>query len=165
MKHLYLVRHAKSSWEHNVTDHERPLNKRGYSDAHLVSKHLKKNGLKLPDAVFSSDAMRAKTTANIFVDNLGLDESIIQLKHELYDFAGQQLIDTIKNCDDSVDVLMVFGHNFAMTNTVNNYGDMFTENVATAGFTHIAFDVNSWKDIAKGKTISSVYPKHLKSKS
>ncbi len=33
MKNLYLVRHAKSSWEYDLTDHERPLNKRGFKDA------------------------------------------------------------------------------------------------------------------------------------
>lgn len=36
MKKLIIVRHAKSSWEHNLPDHERPLNQRGFNDADLV---------------------------------------------------------------------------------------------------------------------------------
>ena len=37
MKKLYLVRHAKSSWENNnLKDIERPLNKRGEKDAPLM---------------------------------------------------------------------------------------------------------------------------------
>lgn len=161
MKHLYLVRHAKSSWEHDVIDHERPLNKRGFKDAHLVSNHLKGN-IELPDLVLSSDAVRAKTTANIFTYNLGIDDSKLQLVHDLYDFGGKELTRVIQSCDDSVETLMVFGHNNAMTFFANNFGNTFINNVPTCGFTHIEFDIDSWKDLNKGKTIQTVFPKQLK---
>ncbi len=161
MKTLYLVRHAKSSWEHDAIDHERPLKDRGFKDANLVSNHLKEN-LTRPDLVMSSDAMRAKTTAYIFAKNLGIDEDDIVLNHKLYDFSGRDLIDVIANCDDSVGILMVFGHNHAMTAFVNTYGDVYTGNVATSGFTHIEFDIASWKDLKLGKTVQSLYPKQLK---
>jgi len=162
MKTLYLIRHAKSSWEHDVIDHERPLNNRGFKDANLVSNHLK-DRLKLPDLVLSSDAMRAKTTAYIFVKNLGMNESDVILNHQLYDFSGRDLTNVISNCDDSVDILMVFGHNHAMTGFVNTYGNKYTGNVATSGFTHIELDIDSWKDLKPGKTLEMVFPKNLKS--
>lgn len=161
MKTLYLIRHAKSSWEHDVIDHERPLKDRGFEDADLVSRHLKES-LELPDKVLSSDAMRAKTTAMIFMKNLGMDEDDIVLDHELYDFSGRGLTKVISNCDDAVERLMVFGHNHAMTAFVNTYGDEYTGNVATSGFTHIEFDIDSWKDLKPGTTKRSLYPKHLK---
>ena len=110
----------------------------------------------------SSDAMRAKTTAMIFLKHLGMDVDEIQLNHELYDFSGRGLTNVISNCDDSVDKLMVFGHNHAMTAFVNTYGDEYTGNVATSGFTHIVFDIDSWKDLKPGKTLQSLYPKKLK---
>jgi len=161
MKTLYLVRHAKSSWEYDVIDHERPLNDRGFKDARLVSSHLKES-LKLPDQVLSSDAMRAKTTAMIFMKNLGMDEDELVLNHELYDFSGSGLTNVISNCDDDIDILMVFGHNHAMTAFVNTYGDVYTGNVATSGFTHIDFDIESWRNLKPGKTKQSLYPKELK---
>jgi len=161
MKTLYLVRHAKSSWEHDVIDHERPLKDRGFKDAKLVSSHLK-GSLELPDLVMSSDAMRAKTTATIFMKNLGMNEDDIVLNHELYDFSGRGLTNVITNCDDGIDRLMVFGHNHAMTAFVNTFGDDYTGNVATSGFTHIEFDIDSWKDLKPGKTKQSLYPKQLK---
>ena len=41
MKTLYLVRHAKSSWKHpELSDFERPLNKRGKNDAPFMGKLL-----------------------------------------------------------------------------------------------------------------------------
>ncbi len=162
MKNLYLVRHAKSSWEYDLSDHERPLNKRGYKDANLVSNHLKAS-LKLPDLVISSDAIRAKTTATIFVDNLGISKDIFEFDHSLYDFSGQQLIEVIKNCDDTINTLMVFGHNHAMTYFVNTFGNKPIGNVATSGFTHVELDIESWKNLKKGITIQTLFPKELKS--
>ena len=163
MKNLYLVRHAKSSWEYDLSDHERPLNKRGYKDANLVSNHLK-SSIELPDLVISSDAVRAKTTATIFVENLGISKDIFKLDHSLYDFSGSQLKEVIQNCDDSINTLMVFGHNHAMTYFVNMFGNMHIGNVATSGFAHIQFDIDSWKDLKKGITIQKVFPKQLKNK-
>ena len=147
MKTLYIVRHAKSSWAHDVIDHERPLKKRGFNDANLV---------------ISSDAMRAKTTAKIFTENLGINENKIILEHELYDFSGFKLTEVIKNCDNSVETLMVFGHNYAMTSFVNKFGDTFIDNVPTSGFTQIQFNIDNWQDLNKGETILTVFPKHLK---
>ncbi len=161
MKNLYLVRHAKSSWEYDLSDHQRPLNKRGYKDANLVSKHLK-GSLTLPDLVISSDAVRAKTTARIFVDNLGIDNDIFKLNHDLYDFSGSELTQVIKDCDNTVDTLMVFGHNHAMTYFVNTFGNKPIANVPTSGFTHIELDIDSWTDLKKGVTAQTVFPKQLK---
>ncbi len=161
MKRLYLVRHAKSSWEYDLTDHKRPLNNRGFKDAHLVSTHLK-GTIPLPDLVLSSDAMRALTTANIFISNLGLNEDDIVLNHDLYDFSGLNLTKVIKECDNAVNTLMVFGHNHAMTYFVNTYGNKPIGNVPTSGFTHIEMDIDSWKDLEKGVTIQTVFPRDLK---
>ncbi|MBT8393809.1 MAG: hypothetical protein HKO81_00310 [Flavobacteriaceae bacterium] len=161
MKTLYLVRHAKSSWEYDVSDHQRPLKKRGFKDAKLVSKYLN-NKLQLPDQVISSDANRALTTAKIYAENLGINEDEIQLNHDLYDFSGHGLTEVIKNCEDSVDTLMVFGHNHAMTYFVNTYGNKLIDNVPTSGFTQLELDIDSWKDLKKGITKQTVFPRDLK---
>ena len=78
MKKLILIRHAKSSWKHNVIDHERPLNERGQKDAELISNHLKGKSL-IFDLILSSDAMREKTTASIIISNLNIDKKRPQL--------------------------------------------------------------------------------------
>ncbi|MDO5980691.1 SixA phosphatase family protein [Flavivirga spongiicola] len=161
MKKLILIRHAKSSWKHNVIDHERPLNDRGFKDANLVSNDLKERPLNI-DLVLSSDAMRAKTTANIFVSNLKIDTGIVHLNHELYDFSGTNLIEVLKACDDSVNTLMLFGHNHAITAFVNTYGDSYIDNVPTSGVVVIDFDIANWKNLNKGKTVRTLFPRDLK---
>lgn len=160
MKTVYLVRHAKSSWEFDVIDHERPLNERGLRDAPKVAERAAATMPK-PDIVLSSDALRAKTTAAIFAKAFDIPSASIILDHQLYDFDGRDLIKVIRNCDDSHDRVMIFGHNHAMTAVVNTYGDRYTDNVPTAGFTAISFDVVHWKDISQGTTIAYLTPKTL----
>ncbi len=161
MKILYLVRHAKSSWEYNVEDHKRPLKKRGVKDVFLVCSSLKKNVL-IPDLLLSSDAVRAKTTATLFIENLELNSIDFLLQKKLYDFSGNELMNVIKSCDNSIDKLMVFGHNYAITNFVNAYGSKGIDNVPTCGFVEIHFEIDSWEELKKGVTVKTVFPKDLK---
>ncbi|MFI1773633.1 SixA phosphatase family protein [Thalassobellus citreus] len=159
MKKITLVRHAKSSWKHNVIDHERPLNERGLSDANMVSKSLNSIGV---DLLLSSDAIRAKTTADIFISNLNISDDIVSFNHDLYDFEGRNLLRVIKECNNSIKNLMVFGHNHAITAFVNSYGDQYIENVPTCGIVSIEFDIKDWTDLKQGKTVFTLFPKDLK---
>lgn len=161
MKTLILVRHAKSSWKHNVIDHERPLNERGLKDAAAVSSYLKNEHLTI-DTVLCSDATRTQATAAIFFENLKLDKSLLHLNHDLYDFAGSNLHRVITECDVNVNNLMVFGHNHAITAFVNTFGNISIENVPTCGVVQIQFNIKDWKDLNKGETIKTLFPKELK---
>jgi len=161
MKELILIRHAKSSWEHQVTDFERPLKGRGIKDARMISNHIRNKIIK-PDLILSSDANRAKSTAKIFLDILDFNDTLFHLNHNLYDFSIGKLIQEIKNCDDSVDSLMLFGHNHAITAFACTFGSRYFDNVPTCGLVHIRFNINSWKDLNQGETLYTVFPKDLK---
>jgi phosphohistidine phosphatase SixA len=68
MKTLLVLRHAKSSWSDPARDdHERPLNTRGRRDAPRMGALVRKHGL-IPDVVISSDAVRARLTAESVVE-------------------------------------------------------------------------------------------------
>jgi phosphohistidine phosphatase len=62
MRRLVVMRHAKSSWKDgNLSDHQRPLNKRGRRDAPRIAECLL--GLDwVPDLVVSSDSQRTRET-------------------------------------------------------------------------------------------------------
>ena len=63
MKTLLVLRHAKSSWNDTaLDDHERPLNRRGRQDGPRMGELVRKHRL-TPDIIFSSDAVRARRTA------------------------------------------------------------------------------------------------------
>ena len=161
MKKLTLIRHAKSSWGHDVIDHQRPLKKRGFNDAHIVSKCLKSINKQF-ELIISSDAKRTKTTAQIFMANLNIEEGSLTFNHDLYDFSGEKLIQVIKNCDDSINNLMIFGHNYALTSFVNTFGSEYIENVPTSGVVIIQFNIENWKALKKGETLKTIFPRDFK---
>jgi len=160
MKKLILVRHAKSSREFNVSDHDRPLSERGINDAHLISKELLH--IILPELICSSTALRARKTADIITSNLKMSPHKITLNKELYDFSGSDLVNFIKNCHDSINELMVFGHNNAITNFANKFGDTWIENVPTCGVVIIEFSISKWTELKKGQTIKTLFPKEIR---
>ncbi len=161
MKKLILIRHAKSSWEYDVIDHERPLKKRGINDAHLIAKKLMDLNFEI-DKVLVSDATRTRLTAEIILPALNIPENIISYHHKLYDFSGRDLVDVIKNCDTTANTLMVFGHNHAITAFVNTFGNIFIDNVPTCGVVVIEFQTNTWTEIISGETIYTIFPRDLR---
>ena len=156
-----MVRHAKSSWKHDVVDHKRPLKGRGMRDGALVSKYLKKN-IKPPQMIITSDAVRALSTAIFMKEALNIDDKNFVTDHDLYDFSGQNVFNIIKNLPDELDRVMIVGHNHAFTSVANMLGNTYIDNVPTTGFVHLEFDVDHWEDIVTGKTISTVFPRDLK---
>ncbi|MDX1462745.1 MAG: histidine phosphatase family protein [Marinirhabdus sp.] len=161
MKTLYMVRHAKSSWKHDVIDHQRPLKGRGKNDGELVSEYVSTN-YSAPEKIVSSDAVRALTTAQYFKDAFQIEDSDFSTDHSLYDFSGQDVMSVIKNFDDELNCVMIVGHNHAFTSIANMLGNQYIENLPTCGFVIIEFDEESWSDISTGKTTSMVFPRHLK---
>ncbi|MBP2833570.1 histidine phosphatase family protein [Aquimarina sp. U1-2] len=161
MKTLYMIRHAKSSWEFDVSDKERPLNARGLRDADLIGEKLG-TIVKSIDKVLSSPAKRAHHTAQIVVKHLSFPEEILEVISDLYDFEGNQVLDVIKNCDDNINDLMIFGHNHAFTSIVNMLGSERIDNVPTAGVVVLQFDVEKWQKINVGKTLLILFPKALR---
>ena len=161
MKNLILVRHAKSSWETPLKDRDRPLSKNGLQAAHLVSSYVSKY---LPKTylLWTSVAERASQTALIFAQNLSYPIESIIYKEDLYTFDENQLAKVIKSCKNEFDSVILFGHNGAITNFVNKFGDVFIENVPTSGFVSLQFDVDDWSAIEKGKTLKVIVPKDLK---
>ena len=161
MKNLILIRHAKSSWDAPLKDIDRPLDNRGVKDAHLVS-------LKVLDfipktfVIWSSIAKRAADTALIFAQNILYPTECIDYKKGLYTFDEKELEKTIKSGENVFDSIIVFGHNGAITNFVNKFGDIFIDNVPTCGFVALEFDTEDWKQLNKGKTKKIIVPKDLK---
>ncbi len=161
MKTVYLLRHAKSSWKHDLPDHKRPLKKRGRNDAVLVSEFVK-NKLAAPQHLFTSDAVRAKSTARYFKEAFNLKDSQFSKHPELYDFSGHEVMQFIHTIDNNLDLVMLAGHNHAFTSIANMLGNQYIENVPTCGFVVITFKEDNWKKITSGETTFTIFPKQLK---
>lgn len=161
MKTLYLVRHAKSSWEFNLPDRERPLKKRGLNDAEAMALEISKR-INPPQLCISSPANRAHTTFLFFKEALELDDSICSVDERLYDFGGTSVMEVIRETPKEIDSLMIFGHNHAFTSIVNLLGNVYLDNLPTCGFAAIEFQQDSWADIADGNTLMTLFPKEIR---
>lgn len=160
MKSIYLVRHAKSSWEYeDVQDYDRPLKGRGIRDAHLVSQYLA-NQVDAPEALYSSPATRAVHTAMIFARNLQFPFSAIELNEDLYLCTDKFLLGFIQALDDKYSSVMIFGHNPTMTTFVNKCIEQRIDNVPTSGVACFQFDIARWADASYSGQLSFFdYPK------
>ena len=160
---LFLVRHAKSSWDDaGLDDNDRPLNGRGKEEAPKMGKHLAGYSVK-PELITSSPAVRALKTAQKIARELGFKKSDVLVNEGLYTFEGGSLTDVIKGFDDKYRSVMLIGHNPAVTALVNELSTTGIDNVPTCGVVLLEFKDTKWKDIGKGsgKLLEFDYPKKL----
>lgn len=161
MKTIYFIRHAKSSWKDmSLSDFDRPLNKRGQRDAPFMANLLKEKGVQ-PDAIISSPANRAYTTASYFAKALDMDIGEIIKEAGIYEAYHTTVLSIIQKQSNQLDTLLVFGHNPAFTNLANFFTRNYIDNVPTCGITEISASIEKWADLNEetGKVVSFIYPK------
>ena len=139
MKTLYLIRHAKSSWKlSNLSDFDRPLKKRGISDAPLMGSVLKQKGVK-PDLMVSSPANRAISTAKLVAKELGYPQMEIEQNKGIYHAYITDLLKIVQSIDDKHNTVCLFGHNPGFTDLANFLTGTTIFNVPTSGVCGITF--------------------------
>ena len=156
---LLLVRHAKSSWSNpSLTDFDRPLNKRGASNAPLMGQRIRNYGLLL-DTIITSTAERAKETSKLIAKEIKYELQDIDLESDLY-HASRQVFINILSKQRNRNIAMV-GHNSGIQDFSYWLCSEPTINFPTCGVIHISFSLDNWKEIYKnsGKVISFEYPK------
>jgi len=164
MKILYLVRHAKSSWDNpGFDDAGRPLNKRGKSDAPMMGRMLAEKK-ECPELMVSSHAKRALSTAKRIAKELDYPHKKIAVNEELYMADSGDFYKIIDAVPDSVNKLMLFSHNYGITYFANHIADSNIDNIPTCGIVRVDFKINSWQEIknTKGKLVFFEYPKKYK---
>ena len=111
MKHLVLIRHAKSDWTSPaLSDFDRPLNKKGLKDAPRIAGILKERGI-FPDLIISSPANRALTTARIMAEEYGVASDTILQIPSLYLGDTSDLAAALYRTPDKTKTLFLFAHN------------------------------------------------------
>ncbi|MDA0194163.1 MAG: histidine phosphatase family protein [Bacteroidetes bacterium] len=162
MKTLFLVRHAKSSWDNmGLSDFDRPLNDRGFADAPSMGNFLKGLAVR-PDLILSSPAKRAFSTANLIAKEIGYNNTI-QTDQGIYHANTRELMLILTVQDNNHNSIMMVGHNPGFTDFCNKLTGDFIDNMPTCSICRIDFDVDSWTEISfgTGNKIFFQYPKGL----
>ena len=163
MKYLFLLRHAKSSWaDGELSDRDRPLNKRGLRDAPVMGQRLVQSEM-YPELIVSSPAVRALTTAECMAEALGLFPDDIVLEERIYEASTSRLITVIHELDDGSDRIMLVGHNPGFTDLLNQVDTVRIDNVPTCGLATLSLDVESWADVimTQATLVAFDYPKKI----
>ncbi|WP_019987782.1 SixA phosphatase family protein [Rudanella lutea] len=160
---LYIVRHAKAE-DHSpyLRDHDRDLTSDGIMAAARMGRHLRQQGIK-PDVLISSTANRARDTAKVFAEQLGIDPETIQLDEHLFDGGPRAYLAVVNALPQSCESVMIFGHNpdvsyFSEYLTHQSVGSMSKGAVVA-----VTFEELNWAEVSgrTGTLAFQIAPKQL----
>jgi phosphohistidine phosphatase len=107
---LYLLRHAKSSWDDPaLDDHERPLSARGWRNAAALAEHVRAERIAAA-LVLCSTARRARETLAAMVPALD-GELVIRIENDLYAASSSSLLTRLRAVPDAAGPVLLIGHN------------------------------------------------------
>ena len=144
MKTLTILRHAKSSWkDSSLSDHDRPLNKRGEGDAPVMGARIQQAGIR-PSLIVCSPAVRAWTTAKLIAQEISYPNEFLQRDERLYLAGVQRIIDLLCEQDVGFNSIMIVGHNPGFTDFANYLVPGLTHNIPTCGVVSVMIDTDDW---------------------
>ncbi len=139
MLRLVLVRHAKSDWGAPLLDdHDRPLNRRGLRDAPAAAARLAATGLR-PDAILSSTALRARSTADAFGAALGV---AVTTDAALYGASPAALLRAAVDAD--VSAVLLVAHDPGMSLLAERLSDGRIDRMPTCAVATFEWDQDDW---------------------
>jgi phosphohistidine phosphatase len=170
VKRLWLLRHAKSSWDDpGLPDPDRPLAPRGRRAAELLAAHLAASDLR-PGEVLCSSSLRTRQTLAAILPALG-DALQIRIERELYGAGAAQLLERLQRLPNRVPSAMLIGHNPGIQDLalalaaggpgLAGLGDKFP----TGALATLEVDAERWRDLDHGTATATalVTPRSLES--
>jgi len=146
MKTLLILRHAKSSWDYfNLSDHDRPLNKRGKKDAPLMGELLLHEDL-IPELIISSTAKRAIKTAEYVAYACGFTGKL-QATQLFYHADPETYLEVLQALPRNLNRILIVGHNPGLEELVE---DLTGESVVftTANIAQIELLIDQWSELS-----------------
>ena len=148
MKTLYLLRHAKSSWnDSSLRDFDRPLNERGKATAPLIGKHLASENLGDP-ALICSPALRTRETAELVLKSANLNVEP-HFDERIYEASVRDLLQVISEIDEKKHLAILIGHNPGFQELLASLTGEHRP-MPTCALAKIVFKAGSWKEVRAG---------------
>jgi phosphohistidine phosphatase len=146
-RRLTLIRHGNAEHDTDLRDFERPLTKKGLSEANEMARRFQERGL-APDLILASAALRARETAATFAKVLGVAARLLQADDSLYLADGEQILATIRAVGPRVGQLMVIGHNPGISAAAISLApEAVTSDLPTCGTLTMTVACNNWSVI------------------
>lgn len=158
---LILVRHAKSSWkEPALSDHERPLNKRGRASAKAIGDWLRHKGY-VPKTVLSSTSKRTRETFALLET-----KAEAEFDRSLYLSSAANMLKKLQGA--SGETVLMIGHNPGIGELAERLACKLPQHARfldypTCATAVLEFDTNSWDevDFGTGRVKAFITPREL----
>lgn len=145
MKELIIMRHAKSDWDNaRLSDHERPLNKRGKQDAPAMGRLLRDEEI-VPQLIISSTAKRALKTAELAAQACDFAGEL-RTTRRFYLADPDEYLEELRTLDEGVQRVMVVGHNPGLEELVTELTGMM-EPLSTANVVYVQLPIEQWAEL------------------
>jgi phosphohistidine phosphatase len=171
IRHLYLLRHAKSSWDQpGQSDHERPLADRGQQAVKLLARYAEQHRIN-PDLILCSTARRTRETLEGV-----LPGRTAVIEPELYVAGHDQLLQRLHYVEADIGSVMLVGHNPALQMLILSLAasespgrppgaeglDDIRRKLPTGALVTLSFD-SPWSELARGRAelVDYIRPKAL----
>ncbi len=157
MKTIYLLRHAKSSWnDASFPDLQRPLAPRGRKAAPRMGTHMTRHGL-VPDRVLCSAARRAVETWQALALPLR-DETPVEIREDLYHASPGTILEVLRELPAEVDSVLLIGHNPTLEElalALAGSGEQealedLERKYPTGAMAILDFPVQEWREVREG---------------
>lgn len=162
MRTLYVLRHAKSSWDdETLRDHDRPLAPRGMRAAPLIADHMRAEAI-VPDVVLCSTARRTRETLELLGDAIPVDCDV-RFEAELYGATADAIIARLRALPDTAQRAMVIGHNPELQRLVwllARSGPMLSQlsrKFPTAALATLDAEIDGWPGLARDSARLSAF--------
>jgi phosphohistidine phosphatase len=144
LRRLTLVRHAAADQDSSKRDFERPLSRKGWSEAQEMAKRLQERGL-TPDLILVSAAVRTRETADAFVKEMGVAARLLQADDSLYLADGEHILSAIRAVGPRIAHLMVIGHNPGISAAAISLApETVTTDLPTCGTLTMSVSCSGW---------------------
>ena len=153
--HLWLLRHAKSSWDQpGLDDRERVLAPRGERDADRIGAYLAAEGVH-PALILCSPAVRTRQTLARVLAAIRAEPEV-RFEPSLYAFADSTLLEVVRAVPGDVSPLALVGHNPAihdLARSLAGHGqglDELARKYPTGALAEIRFSAATWGTFVRG---------------
>jgi len=161
VKHLWVLRHAKSSWDDPaLADHDRPLAPRGRKAGKRIARFAAEHDVR-PDLVLCSTALRATATLELVRPALGTPE--IRIESDLYHASPTSMLELLRNLDDGLVAVMLIGHNPGLHDLVGELAPPGPGAFPTAALAGVELEIGDWSELGPGcgRLAQFVLPREL----
>lgn len=155
MKTVYIVRHGKAIPANaNIADADRMLTDTGVARTCRVALYMAESKPVI-DQIITSPAERAYATALIIADKLGYKANKVITNATLFTGDDKDALEIIEGLDDSINSVMIVGHNPIITMVANNFASPKLDSLPTTGVVSVHIDSDKWADLKTAKVIQN----------